>query len=273
MEIINKKYFKLNKLGSGSFGSIFRGQNIRTKEYVAIKVEPIHNNPFNLLKNESKIYQYLNGCDNIPKIKWFGKDDENYYMIIELLGKSLQDLMNIHKKFSLLLILKIGIKIITIIKNIHEKELIHRDIKPDNFLFGIENKQTLYLIDFGFCKSYMNDGKHIQQQKTKDIIGSRNYASINSHNKNHLSRRDDLESLGYMLLYFFKGELPWNNVTDDDEIILLKKNIVYDENVPNIIIDFITYVRSLQYEEKPSYYLMIDNFKKEIETLSKNNKK
>jgi serine/threonine protein kinase len=101
MEIINKKYKLLNRLGSGSFGSIYKGQNLRTKEYVAIKVEPINEN-LKLLKNESNIYQYLNDCEYIPKVKWFGKDDKNYYMVIELLNKSLQDLMNELKRFSLI---------------------------------------------------------------------------------------------------------------------------------------------------------------------------
>ena len=110
MELINKKYILLNKIGSGCFGSIYKGQNIRTKEYVAIKIEAIKDD-LKLLKNESNIYQYLTGCEGIPNVKWFGKDKENYYMVINLLGNSLQDYMNKMKKFSLALTLKIGIKI------------------------------------------------------------------------------------------------------------------------------------------------------------------
>ena len=106
MNIINKKYIIINKIGSGSFGSIYKGQNIRTKELVAIKVEAIKDK-LKLLKNESNIYQYLNGCDGIPFVKWFGKDENNYYMVINLLGLSLQDLMDKMKKLPLLLILKI----------------------------------------------------------------------------------------------------------------------------------------------------------------------
>jgi len=146
---INNKYVILDKIGSGSFGSIYKGQNIRTKEYVAIKVECAKHD-LKLLKNESTIYQYLNGCEGIPHVKWFGKDENNYYMVINLLGSSLQDLMNKNKKLSLISVFKLGIKILCILKTIHEKGLVHRDIKPDNFLFGLNKIKQIYLIDFRF---------------------------------------------------------------------------------------------------------------------------
>jgi casein kinase I family protein HRR25 len=268
MELINKKYKILNKLGSGSFGSIYKGQNIRTKEYVAIKVERI-NDELKLLKNESKIYQYLNCCSGIPSVKWFGKDYNNYYMVIDLLGSSLQELKNKLQIFSLVLVLKIGIKIISLLKTIHEKGLVHRDIKPDNFLFGQNKLSNLYLIDFGFCKSYLDNNIHIPIKTMHSIIGSLNYASIMSHNRFDLSRRDDLESLGYMLLYFISDKLPWNDETDETEIIKKKLEILNNEKYPKILLDFLTYSRSLKYEEKPNYYLIIHNFKREIELLSK----
>jgi serine/threonine protein kinase len=108
MKLINNKYNLLEKIGEGSFGSIYRGQNIRTSEYVAIKIEPI-NNETKLLKNESLIYQYLNNSSGIPSVKWFGKDEINYYMVINLLGESLEQVKNKFGTFSLQLILKIGI--------------------------------------------------------------------------------------------------------------------------------------------------------------------
>jgi serine/threonine protein kinase len=273
MELINKKYIVLDKIGSGCFGSIYKGQNIRTKEYVAIKVESIQDD-LKLLKNESNIYQYLNGCEGIPHVKWFGKDDNNYYMVINLLGSSLQDLMNKNGRFSLILILKLGIKIIGIIKTIHEKCLVHRDIKPDNFLFGLNQvSNQIYLIDFGFCKSYINNGEHNKIKQISNMIGSKNYASINSHKCYDLSRRDDLESLCYMLIYFYNGVLPWNNVYDNDTIIRLKNDEILnnDRIYPVVLLDFLRYCRSIKYEEKPNYYLIIDNFKREIEILSKIN--
>lgn len=268
MTIVNNKYTILDKIGSGSFGSIYKGQNIRTKEYVAIKVEPI-NTDLKLLKNESNIYQYLHGCTGIPNVKWFGKDDINYYMVINLLGVSLQDLKNKVQTFSLGLVLKIGIKIIGLLKTIHEKGLVHRDIKPDNFLFGPNGFTQLYLIDFGFCRSYIDNNVHIPMKPTHSMIGSRNYASIMSHRCHGLSRRDDVESLSYMLFYFCNGSLPWSNEYNETTIIHQKEQMVYNDAYPSILVDLLRYARTLTYEETPNYFLLINKFQKEIELLSK----
>jgi serine/threonine protein kinase len=270
MELINNKYLIVEKLGNGRFGSIYKGVNIRTNNLVAIKIEKIENE-LRLLKNESIIYQYLKNCEGIPQVKWYGKDDNNYYMVINLLGHSLQNLINNIGKFSLALTLKIGIKIVNLLKIIHEKGFIHRDIKPDNFLFGLDKLKDIFIIDFGFCKSYLIGDKHIKNKKNHGLIGSKNYASLNSQEFNELSRRDDLESVCYMLIYFISGNLPWNSLSNDNDIIKLKREIVNSELYPQVITETLKYVRNLEFEEKPNYYLIIDNFKKEIEFLSKTN--
>ena len=268
--MINNKYNIISKIGNGSFGTIYKGENIRTNEYVAIKVEPI-NNEIKMLKNETKIYQYLNGCQFVPQIKWFGKDDNNYYMVINLLGNSLQDLLNKYKKFSLSLTLKLGIKLLEIIKSIHEKGLVHRDIKPHNFLFEINGLDKLFIIDFGFCKTYLDNktNQHIKETKISALIGSPNYASINSHNKMVISRRDDLESIFYILFYLYKGSLPWSEISDENLILKLKKKLNFD--LPSILMEFIKYIREIKFDEAPNYCLFIDKFKKEIELISKIN--
>lgn len=274
MEIINKKYKILGKIGEGSFGSIYKGENIRTREQVAIKVEPIEQDT-KLLKNESIIYQYLNNVDGMPNVKWFGKDDNNYYMVINLLGESLHSIKNKNRTFTLSLVLQIGIQIILLLKTIHDKGLVHRDIKPDNFLLGLNTQgKKIHIIDFGFCKSYMTDNIHNKQSETSSLIGSPMYASINAHNCIELSRRDDLESFGYMLIYFYLGFLPWQEIKEDTNIIKKMKQVITEkDDIPLVIINFIKHIRSLEYDEMPNYFLIMDNFKRELELIKKQIKK
>ena len=277
--MINNKYNLIEKIGEGSFGSIFKGQNIRTKEYVAVKVEPIMKDT-KLLKNESIIYQYLNNTSGIPLIKWFGRDSQNYYMVIDLLGPSLESLKLTQSVFSLNLVLQIGIEVTKLLKSIHEKGLVHRDIKPDNFLLGLPgDKSKLFLIDFGFCKAYMKDNDHIALKKMYNLIGSKTYASINAHNFLELSRRDDMESLGYMLVYLYSGSLPWqdmsqiNNMNDDlnNKIKELKISLIDDMNILKVFLDYIKYVRGLDFYETPNYnYIIHELFEREILKIKQN---
>jgi serine/threonine protein kinase len=263
--IINNKYKLHEKIGEGSFGSIYKAENIRTREKVAIKVEPIKED-INLLKNETKIYQYLSNTYGIPKVKWYGKDNQNYYMVLNLLGKSLEDIKCEKQSFSLKLTLQIGIKLLNLIKEIHNKGLIHRDIKPDNFLLGINN--SLYLIDFGLCKTYTQDGIHIAMKKNNCLIGSVTYASLNAHEFIELTRRDDLESLGYMLLYFYKGNLPWRELDNMDLIRKYKKEIINSNDIPEIFKMYFNNVRSLIFDEIPNYELLISKFTNLLKLIS-----
>jgi serine/threonine protein kinase len=259
MNIINNKYKIIDKLGAGCFGEIYKGENIRTNEQVAIKVEPIATN-LKLLKNESVIYHYLAGTTGIPIVKWFGKDTVNYYMVLNLLGQSLQTLLKSKVIFSLKLVLQIGLQIIFILKSIHEKGLVHRDIKPDNFLLGNnDNKKQIYIIDFGFCKSIENV---TNAKKTTGLIGSLTYASLNAHNYTELSYRDDLESLGYMLIYFYQGYLEWQKTEDVTTIIQMKQAVVNNEKIPIVLRDFIKEVKQLDFKEMPDYNSLITLFER-----------
>lgn len=266
--MIANKYKLLEQIGSGSFGSIYKGENIRTHKFVAIKVEPIKHE-LKLLKRESKIYQILVGSQNIPIVKWFGKDSENYYMVINLLGDSLQDLKakQQNKVFSFKSTMQIGIKIIEILKYIHKKQIIHRDIKPDNFLLSLDRKH-IYIIDFGFCKSYIkSNGNHIENKKISNMIGSPNYASVNAHKHNELCRRDDLESLGYMLCYFYYGKLAWENETNIENICTMKQKYIQSQNNNEInneekyvLHKYLNYVFNLKFEETPDYDYILNLF-------------
>jgi casein kinase I family protein HRR25 len=252
---MNKKYEFIEKIGAGCFGAIYKGRNIRTGEYVAIKVEPIVSET-RLLKNESNVYQYLRDCAGIPKVKWFGKDETNYYMVIELLGRSLEQMKVERGAFTLNLTMLIGRQILSILQSIHEMGLVHRDIKPDNFLLGLNDKsKQLYMIDFGFCKKYSIS---TEPATTTSLVGSPNYASINAHNCVELSRRDDLESLGYMLIYLHMGNLPWGECVDHKLIISKKMWILDESHIPVVLIGYLRYVRALRFNETPDYKFLFD---------------
>jgi serine/threonine protein kinase len=272
--LIGKKYVLLDLIGSGSFGLIYQGENVRTNEKVAIKVEPIKNGT-KLLKNEATIYQYLSNKQGIPQVKWYGKDYTNYYMVLNLLGDSLEAIKEQKGTFSLKTILQIGINILDLLLTIHEAGLIHRDIKPDNFLLSLnDSNKKIYIIDFGLCKSYLNNEKHIELKQTSSLIGTPTYASINAHNFMELSRRDDLESLGYMLIYFYLGELEWqkSHSINHDLIKEMKINIINNIKIPPILIEYIKIVRSIDFKEKPFYNTLFEMFKREINKIDENEK-
>lgn len=280
MGLINNKYRIINELGKGSFGIIYKGENVRTREKVAIKVETIEHGTY-LLKNESIIYRYLNNMTGIPAVKWFGKDDTNYYMVINLLGKSLQNIKDKIGCFTLHDALKIGIYLIFLIQTIHEKGLVHRDIKPENFLFELDDTSKIYIIDFGFCKSYVGDNEHIPMKKMNNLIGSRTYASINAHNFDELSRRDDLESLCYTLIYLVQGKLDWQTHNEEHPKLAnirirdMKINMIETEtsSVPQVFINSLKYIRTLEFEDKPDYAYLLEIFNSELTNSSFNDAK
>jgi serine/threonine protein kinase len=258
--IINNKYKIVSSLGSGAFGSIYKGENIRTKESVAIKIEPLEAN-LKLLKNESCVYNYLKkyNFSGIPQLKWYGLDNKNYYMVISLLGDSINSYIEKTGKLCLKDVLMIGKKMLNILEFIHDKGLIHRDIKPDNFLFGIDadgkiNIEKVYLIDYGFCKVYKTmENIHIENISLNKIIGTPNYISIHIHNLNQPSRRDDVESVIYIMIYMLFGKIEWELVKNDKEKLDIKMSLERNNDIPDVIKKYLCYVRSLKFEEQPIY--------------------
>ena len=265
--MISNKYNLIEKISEGSFGSVFKAENIRTKENVAIKFE-IKMDNIKSLKNEAKIYQYLGKINGFPQIKMFGTMDKLNYLVIDLLGKSLSNTIFYFNKLSLKTTLLIGIQIINRIKVLHENQLLHRDVKPSNFLFGLEKDiNKLYLVDFGFSKRYIYNGNHIQERELTKIVGSPNFVSLNIHNHIEPSRRDDLESCIYIMLTMLFGKLVWFDKSNLNDIYKLKEQIILSEEVPHYIKIVLKYVRNLKFDETPDYNYIINVI---IETFKHN---
>lgn len=206
------KWRLIKKLGSGSFGEIWLATNDSTKEEVAIKLEPTSSRHPQLLY-ESRVYKHLQDGVGIPRIKWFGTEQCWNCLVMELLGPSLEDLFNFcGRRFTIKTVLMLADQMLNRVEFVHAKNFIHRDIKPDNFLMGTaRNCNKVYVIDFGLAKKYrdMRTRQHIEYREDKHLTGTARYASINAHLGIEQSRRDDLESLGYVLMYFLRSQLPW----------------------------------------------------------------
>jgi serine/threonine protein kinase len=251
--MIANKYNLLEKLSEGCFGSVFKAEHKITKEYVAIKFEK-KNESIKSLKNEAKIYQYLGKLEGFSQLKNFGTNGTINYLVLDLLGNSLSELIDHYKALCLKSVLLIGIQIIKRIETLHSKYLLHRDIKPSNFLFGKNNlNNIIYLVDFGFCKRYDYEGVHIEQKKIKGIIGSPNFCSLNVHNNIEPSRRDDIESCIYIILTMLLGKLEWFDKSNILEIIILKQKILLIDEIPSFIKIMLYYIRGIEFDEKPDY--------------------
>ena len=261
--LIFKKFRPIKHLCKGAFCDIYAGINILTKEKVAIKVEERYKMDKNL-ETECYFLFSLKGL-GIPKVISFGHNKEYDILVMPLLGKSLHEIQstkNFNFEFKDLCLM--AIQIIERIQWVHSQKIIHRDIKPDNFLIGLDDPNIIYLIDFGLSKKYRSSitGNHIKCTRIKKFVGSLRYASINALRLREQSRRDDLESIGYMLIYLIKGKLPWDNIKIDNKrtsylkFSQYKKNISPEllcNNLPEEFLDYVKYVRNLNFEDEPDY--------------------
>jgi len=279
-DIINicnsKYYYKKEKLiGKGSFCSVYKGYRKMSDNKminVAVKIEK-KNGEINTLLKEYKYYKLLReknkDSNNIPKYYALLKDENNYYLILQLYGLSLESIKKkINKEFDLFSIKNIAINIIKLIEFIHECGFLHRDIKPDNILLSKDYKK-IYLIDFGLSKDYIVKKAHISNRTGVNPSGTLRYMSKNVNLGNECSRRDDLISLGYTIIYLIKGKLPWQGIKISKnnkkyEILGDIKNKVKIQDLckdlPKCILKYISYCYKLRFEENPDYKYLISLF-------------
>ncbi|KAH7106232.1 kinase-like protein [Auriculariales sp. MPI-PUGE-AT-0066] len=274
---VGNHQFKVGRrVGEGSFGVVFEGVAVATGTPVAIKFEP-RKSEAPQLRDEYRSYRTLAGTSGIPQTYYFGQEGLHNVLVMDLFGPNLEDLFDIcGRKYSLKTVCMLAKQMLSRVQSIHDKYLIYRDIKPDNFLIGPPGSKTanvVHIVDFGMAKHYRDPKTkvHIPYRERKSLSGTARYMSINTHLGREQSRRDDLESLGHVFLYFLRGSLPWQGLKaatnrQKYERIGEKKQTtpISDlcEGFPEEFAIYMNYVRKLGFEETPDYDFLRELFSK-----------
>ena len=254
-----------SKIGFGSFGSIYKALNLKNNELIALKKKKSNNFDINF-DFEAQILKYFHNSIGFPEFRFYTRYHNNLFLGMELLGPNLSFLFKkLNNKFGLKTVLMIADQILLLIERIHKKKILHGDIKPENFIIGKKSKlNIIHIIDFGLSIGYTDNfsEKHVEITENNPLRGTTRYLSINGHKGLTLSRKDELESIGYLLIYFLKGSLPWQNLTSSTthskiQLIFEKKlNTSIQElclDLPSEFVDYFNAVKSLEFSEKPNY--------------------
>ena len=282
--IVFKKFKPINKIGFGTYGNVYSAIRLKDKNMFAMKTEKT-NALKKTLESEAYYLYILQGGFGIPKFISYGYS-KNYYVLIEtLLDKNLYSIfIENSKKCEIIDACLIGHQILDRLEWIHSKDLIYRDMKPSNFLIGKNDPNVIYIIDFGLCKKYRSSktGKHLLPRKTGHFNGTLKYASSYVIKGKEPSRRDDLIALGYILIFFLKGELPWQqkceviNKANYNELIHLKEtddNEKLFQNIPEEIVEYVKYTKNMKFEQNPDYSYLHSLFNKLLSKKSLNLRK
>jgi serine/threonine protein kinase len=265
-------YEIIKKLGTGAFGTVYKALHNKSGNIVAVKIE--NKDKHSRLVHEVKIYKALqkNNALGFPRLYDYMEKPQNNICIMDYLGPSLEDLFEFsNNTFSIKTVLMIGIQVLNRIEELHNLGYIHRDIKPDNFLIGTGKKKSrIFLIDFGLSKTYLDtEQNHVEYRTDRSFTGSFRYSSIRNHKGIEQSRRDDLESIGYMLIFFLKGKLPWQGLRGStkskrsENIFNTKNSTSLSElckGVPREFHLYMKYCRVLRFLQKPDYNLLRNLF-------------
>ena len=267
--LFNKIYKAIKKLSSGSFGVVYNGKNLDTNELIALKLEKTKNNKILSVLREGILLQHLQYIPGIPKYFWSGSSPDYDVLVLTLLGNDLSYYMKNLKKLSLKSVVCIGKQLLVLIEKIHQRSIIHRDLKPENIVMGQKDvdPERVYIVDFGISKFYRDSkNRHIPYKENKPFIGTTRYASINAHIGIELTRKDDLESIGYILVYLYKGILPWQNlnVSENERTKIvgkIKEKIKIEElckDMPEEFTMYFKYVKGLTFQTNPEYGYLIN---------------
>ncbi|KAG1471437.1 hypothetical protein G6F56_002121 [Rhizopus delemar] len=274
--IVGVHYRVGKKLGEGSFGVLYEGLNLLNNQSVAIKFEP-RKSDAPQLRDEYRTYKVLAGLPGVPSAYYFGQEGLHNILVIDLLGPSLEDLFDMSgRKHSVKTVAMLAKQMINRVESVHDRNLIYRDIKPDNFLIGrpgTKYANMVFMIDYGMAKLYRDPKtkQHIPYRERKSLSGTARYMSINTHLGREQSRRDDLESLGHVFMYFLRGSLPWQGLKaatnkQKYEKIGEKKQTTsvkeLCEGFPEEFGIYLQYVRKLGFEETPDYDFLRELFNK-----------
>lgn len=251
----------LDKIGSGSHGDVFMGIYANSNIRVAIKMESL-NAKSQLLIREREIYKELEGAAGVPKIHFLCEYKAKRALVMDLLGKSLLHLFKTCGTLSLKMVTLLGIKLLCNLEELHNRGVIHKDLKPGNVVFGVDGDENdVYLVDFGVSSMYMLGGRHIPFEQNRRIAGTPTFMSISQQLGHQVSRRDDLESLGYLMLFMLNGSLPWKHVSGSGKdrfqnILTVKQETTVDEmceGLPHQYTEYFNYAFELAFQEEPNY--------------------
>ncbi|KAH9010128.1 kinase-like domain-containing protein [Lactarius hengduanensis] len=248
-------------LGSGTSGDVYLGRDIKTGQDIALKFEPIQTHTLRL-SHEHSVYKALSGMSGIPTMHWYGREVPYNVMVLDRLDLTLDEVIS--KRHNINLVFSYAGQMLSCLESLHERSYIHRDVKPTNFMTGVDELSSqVFLIDFGLAQLFRNSStrQHVPLVSGLKTVGTIAFTSINSHLGRTQSRRDDLESLVYSIVYLCRGCLPWQNIVKGSvekyAASVLEKKIASSktlcQGLPAPFVAFTQHIQSLGFNEKPQY--------------------